>query len=564
MDLDRLVEEISNKLDIVSVVGRYVKLKKAGRNFLGLCPFHAERTPSFTVSPDKQMFYCFGCRTGGNIVTFVSKIEGLEFREALDKLATEAGIDVPEFKKGPDRSPDYELMSATQEFFRENLKHSPLPQDYLQRRGLDHDIISRFQIGFAPTDGKLLPKYLQSKGFDVERAKVLGVLSREELHSYMRARVTFPIVDNRGRFIAFGGRVLDNSEPKYLNSPATPIFEKGKNLFALNVARSHIAKLGRAIVVEGYMDAISMHKAGFPETVASLGTAFTIDQAFMLRKLGADVFLFFDGDSAGEKAAFSAIRICFQAGLVFKIVRQSVGKDPDDLARIGTDAVNSALAEAKDPVDFAIEHLQSQEDDPDSPQVVVRIAKHTLELLESSQDPLLREQYTNHVAKKFGITPSQKAISVTEKNKNKKLNIIDSRLLYENRIIRALLSDEQARSFLLPCLFPDYFIDDSCKKAFCLILENKVTFGKIAWSYILENNEESSSIFSRFAIMDEEQDIQGLIIDVKRDVAAKKQRIIRKEKADSVSLDDLAELARLQKVRHKVQEEQNDKKEQQG
>jgi len=295
-----------------------------------------------------------------------------------------------------------------------------------------------------------------------------------------------------------------------------------------------------------------------------LGTAFTVDQAFMLRKLGADVFLFFDGDSAGEKAAFSAIKICFQDGLVFKIVRQSVGKDPDDLAKIGSDAVTAALAEAKDPIDFAISYLESQEDDPASPQVRVRVAKQALELLESSQDPLLREQYTNYVAKKFGITPSQKTIGNTENNKNKKLNILASRLLYENRIIRALFSDEHARSLLLPCLFADYFVDDSCKKAFCLILENKVTFGKIAWSYVLENNEELSSIFSRFAIMDEEQDIQGLIIDVKRDVAAKKQRMIRKEKADSVSLDDLAELARLQKVRHKVQEEQNDKEERQG
>ncbi|MEZ4812365.1 MAG: DNA primase [Caldisericia bacterium] len=295
MDLDRIVEEIESRLDIATVVGRYVKLRKAGRNHVGLCPFHPEKTPSFTVSPDKGFFYCFGCKAGGNVVHFLSKIEGLSYMEALKTLAEEVGIEVDIVQKSKSSVDEYELMSRVSEYFSSQLQVNNRAKEYLKSRGIDEDLSNRFRLGYSPSSGSYLPKFLKDVDYSYELAEKLGVLGRSKdgsFYGYMRDRVIFPILDMRGRVIAFGGRTMGDENPKYLNSPATPIFDKSKTLFGSKHCQKRDPAQKRVIVSEGYMDVISMHKVGFPETVSTLGTAFTDLHAKIIRRFTHNVYLF--------------------------------------------------------------------------------------------------------------------------------------------------------------------------------------------------------------------------------------------------------------------------------
>ncbi len=568
MDLDRTVEEITNRLDILSVVGRYVRLKKAGRNYLGLCPFHAERTPSFTVSPDKQMYYCFGCKSGGNVVSFVSKLEGLSYREALEQLAREAGIDLPEFKRGPDRSSDYEILDFAQEFFEGQLPKSAVSQDYLNRRGVSKDMLRKFQIGYAPTDAGILPRLLEQKGLGLVKAQTLGVISKGSdghPYSYMRGRVTFPILDERGRVIAFGGRVLDDGEIKYLNSPNTPLFEKGKTFFAYHLARSTIAKIGRAIVVEGYMDTVSMHQAGFMETIATLGTAFTLDHAMKLRKLGADVYLFYDHDDAGSKAALSAVKTCFQAGLACKVVRQDVGKDPDDLAKQGKEAVEKTIQSALDPIEFAFSYLSSLEKEPASPVGKSRLLKALLEIVEASPDAVVKNQYKAMAAKLLGLErwllekPFDNKQKVTVKNTKSKLTISNTRLLFETRIIKAIVNDKDARGLIISKLVPEYFSDPLCKKVTSLMLANQLDFDNIKQSALNGAiDDEIMSFLAKVEIDDADEDMESFVDDVCLELDKIYLEGLKKKAEQGIlTKEEMAEYLSLQRKRTRVQKEED-------
>lgn len=555
MELDRLIEEINSKLDILNVIGRYVKLKKAGRNYLGLCPFHAEKTPSFTVSPDKGMFYCFGCHTGGNMVTFVQKADGLTFKEALVQLANEAGIEIPELRKGPDRSPDYELMETVQAFFRDNFTKNPVPFDYLERRGLTNDIITKFQIGFAPQDGHLLTTLLKSKNFDLAKANTLSVLSKKDsdYFSYMRGRITFPIYDSRGRIIAFGGRVMDDSEPKYLNSAATPIFDKGKNFFALHLAKSAIQKNGRIIIVEGYMDAVSMHQAGFSETVASLGTAFTPDHASIIRRLGADAYLFFDSDEAGKKAAISAIKICFETGLNCKVIKQDLGKDPDDLAKHGQSVVEEAIVKAKDPIEFAISYFQSLTKDPESPGSKSKIAKAAMEIANSSPDAIVKNEYLKLISDRLKLALSNLAKKIEYKPKIS-LSVVKARENFEMMILRMIITNDTARTAILPKLTMEYFDNDLCKRVAQFMLANIDNSGKMHEIAINEENAEILPIIARISVeQGEDEDIESFIEHVLLDIDDRRSIHLRNKAARGELLpDELAEYQILQRKRQKV------------
>lgn len=557
MELDRLIEEINSKLDILNVIGRYVKLKKAGRNYLGLCPFHAEKTPSFTVSPDKGMFYCFGCHTGGNMVTFVQKADGLTFKEALVQLANEADIEIPELRKGPDRSPDYELMETVQSFFRDNFTKNPVPLDYLERRGLSKDIITKFQIGFAPQDGHILASLLKSKNYDLAKAQTLSVLSKKDsdYFSYMRGRITFPIYDGRGRIIAFGGRVMDDQEPKYLNSASTPIFDKGKNFFALHLAKSSIQKNSRIIIVEGYMDAVSMHQAGFTETVASLGTAFTPDHASIIRRLGADAYLFFDSDEAGKKATISAIKICFETGLNCKVIKQDVGKDPDDLAKHGQSAVEEAIAKSYDPIDFAISYFQSQTNEPETPALKSRIAKAVIEITNSSPDSIVKSEYLKLISDRLKLPLS----NLTKKSEIKpkiSLSVVKARENFEMMILRMLIANDAARAAILPKLTVEYFDNDLCKRVAQFMFANIDNSGRIHEIAVSEENAEILPIIARISVeQGEDEDVDSFIDHVLLDIDDRRCIHLRNKAAHGELLpEELAEYQILQRKRQKVED----------
>ncbi len=364
---DELLDEIRAKTDIASVIGEYVQLKKRGANFLGLCPFHQEKTPSFTVSPDRQMFYCFGCQTGGNIFSFLMKRESLSFAEAVEQLAARAGVTLPE-RASTSESPAaraaderrkretdllYRVLDFASRYYGQVLLKSPAGEKartYLSRRGIKPESVGSFRLGYSLDSWTALVKILTAKGVDetvLERAG-LALRGREGQGHYdrFRSRLMFTISDHRGRPIGFGARALkDGDEPKYLNSPETPLFSKGRGLYALHLAAQAIRRRGLAIVVEGYMDAIACHERGFDFTVASMGTAFTPDQARLLRRLTDTVVTAFDADAAGTQATLRGLEVLTAAGFKVRVAEMPGGKDPDECLRAdgGPEAFGQAV-----------------------------------------------------------------------------------------------------------------------------------------------------------------------------------------------------------------------------
>ena len=334
---DDIIEEIISRNDIVDVISQYVTLKRSGRNFLGLCPFHKEKTPSFSVSPDKQIFHCFGCGVGGNVVHFVSKIENLNFKESLEMLADKAGMALPtsnvevDSKKQQLKEKVYKINEEVANFYHETL-YMPIAkpaQEYVKKRKLDNRTLKNFKIGYAP-NGNNLYKFLKEKGFEEEEI-LASTLVKKYNNGYVdtfRNRLMFPIMDIKNRVIAFGGRVLDSSLPKYINSPDTVVYNKGRNLYGLNVAKN--AKTDNVIMVEGYMDCISLHQRGIPNAVASLGTALTEAQGRLLRKYFEKVVISYDSDGAGQAATLRGLEILKNIGCDVRILQMEGAKDPDE------------------------------------------------------------------------------------------------------------------------------------------------------------------------------------------------------------------------------------------
>ncbi len=366
---DQLVETIRDRSDLVSVVSEYLTLKKAGQNFTGLCPFHTEKTPSFSVNPSKQFFHCFGCGVGGDVFQFVMKVEGVAFPEALRRLAGKAGVALPE--AGPDEreSPArreaaqiYELNEAAAAYFHRNLIERPegaFCRDYLKGRGITAETIKAFSVGFALPRRDDLLKQL-GKQFSRSLLEKAGLTSRREgaqgeegLFDRFRNRVLFPIRNLQGRVVGFGGRVLDDTQPKYLNSPETPVFTKGKHLFALDRAKG--AGINALIIVEGYFDVIAAHQAGIPNAVGTMGTALTQDHLRLIRRISEKVLLIFDPDEAGARAALRTAPLLIEEGISAKVISLPSGEDPDLFIRKeGKAGFLKKLEEGKTPIDFAI------------------------------------------------------------------------------------------------------------------------------------------------------------------------------------------------------------------
>ncbi len=366
-----LIDQIRDSNDIVDLISEYVPLKKRGKNFVGLCPFHSEKDPSFNVSPDKQTFYCFGCGEGGNVFSFLMKHEKLSFPEAVKLLAKRANIPLPKesFDKKREEQLDklYYANQVANQYFLKNL-YREVPgakaRRYLKRRGFDAETLKLFSIGYAPPEWEGLinharmkgiePKILSQAGLTVPRTEASGFYDR------FRDRITFPIFNLSGKIVGFGGRVLnDKDEPKYLNSPETPIYQKGKLLYGLNLSKDEVRKKRSAILVEGYIDLISLYQAGIRNVVASSGTAFTQSQARLLSRYAEKIFLFFDADSAGQSATFRSVDLLFSEGLEVLVVSLEQGGDPDSFVReSGPEAVRERIKNAKPYIDFRYESLE--------------------------------------------------------------------------------------------------------------------------------------------------------------------------------------------------------------
>ncbi|WP_294379168.1 DNA primase, partial [uncultured Clostridium sp.] len=339
---EEVIERIKQDNDIVDIISESVRLKKSGRNYIGLCPFHNDKSPSMSVSQEKQIYKCFSCGEAGNVITFVMKYKKLTFQEAAKYLADKAGIplEVGNSKESQiTKKKDllYKINTEAARYYFSNLQRNSFSKDYFLKRGIKEDVIKRFGLGYAPDGWHNLIMYLRKKGFNDNIMLEAGLISKSEksgnTYDRFRNRVMFPVFDVRGKVIGFGGRVLDDSKPKYLNSPETPVFHKGTNLYGLNFATKNKLEQDYIIIVEGYMDLISLHQHGITNTVASLGTALTVNQARLLKRYVNKVIISYDADVAGQTATLRGLEILRNAGFDVKVLKVPQGKDPDEFVR---------------------------------------------------------------------------------------------------------------------------------------------------------------------------------------------------------------------------------------
>ena len=404
------LDELTIRNPIEEVVGQYVHLKRSGGNLFGLCPFHGEKTASFSVAPDKGIYYCFGCHKGGSAINFIMEIEGLSYPDAVRFLAKRAGMEVPEDPQYQSRYKKQErlwlLHKEAARFFHSKLYGPEGAQGlaYAQKRGMPQPILTKFGIGFAPNSWDSLTSALRRKGFTDEELRDSGLVSEKQgrIYDRFRNRLMFPIIDVRGNVIGFGGRVMDDSTPKYLNSPETMIFNKRKNLFALNLAKK--SKAGQIILTEGYMDAIALHQFGFDCAVASLGTSLTQEHAALLTKYTDKVILIYDGDAAGQNATQRAIPMLEKAGLQVRVLKMKDAKDPDEfLKKYGSDRFRVLLEGSENRVEYQLQAIRAKFDLREDAQKV-DFLKEAAELLATLSSSVQREVYGTRVAEAAGIT----------------------------------------------------------------------------------------------------------------------------------------------------------------
>jgi len=423
---DSFIEELRYRSDIESVVGGYVRLKRRGKNLLGLCPFHNEKTPSFTVYPENQSFYCFGCGTGGDVITFVRKAENLDYIEAIKLLADRAGMKMPE--DGVDdhtarlKTRILELNRESARFFHQQFS-TPAGRrglDYLRARGLSDNTIRRFGLGYAPEGWDNLRNFLSAKGYTKEEMLAAAVVAQgrnNSTYDLFRGRVMFPIIDLRGAVIGFGGRAMDEKGPKYLNSPDTPVFKKSRNLFALNVAKA--TKRSQLILCEGYMDVIAVHQGGFDNAVATLGTSLTSEQARIISQYTNEVVVAYDSDGAGQAAAKRAINIFDSTGVAVKVLSITGAKDPDEfLKKYGPERFEILLSGSAGATDYNIARIK-QKFDMDTADGRVAFLKEFTTLLAEIRNPIEREVYAAREAEASGINKQAILAEVESKIKRR-------------------------------------------------------------------------------------------------------------------------------------------------
>lgn len=414
---DEVIEEVRMKNDIVDVISGYVKLQKKGANYFGLCPFHNEKSPSFSVSPGKQMYYCFGCGAGGNVLTFVMEYENYTFQEALQSLADRAGVSLPKMEYSRENREQAELRARLLEvnrvaanYFYYQLKQPQGKQGYdyfREKRQLSDETIIRFGLGYANKTSDDLYRYLREKGYEDSFLKETGLVTVEERGGRDKFwnRVMFPIMDVNNRVIGFGGRVMGDGEPKYLNSPETRLFDKSRNLYGLNYARTSREKC--MLICEGYLDVISLHQAGFSNAVASLGTAFTSQHAGILKRYTDQVILTYDSDGAGVKAALRAIPILRDAGISAKVLNMKPHKDPDEFIRnMGAQAFRERMDQARNSFLFEIDVLK-REYSMEDPEQKTKFYQETARKLLQFGEPLERENYLQAVAREHMIQENE-------------------------------------------------------------------------------------------------------------------------------------------------------------
>ena len=417
---DEIIEEVRQNNDIVDIISQYVHLTRKGRNYFGLCPFHSEKSPSFSVSPDRQIFHCFGCGVGGNVYTFLMKIEGITFKEALEQLAERANIQLPKLENNADTAKEelkakvYKVNEFTAEFYHQNLYKptAKIGQEYVKKRKMNKETLEAYRIGFSGKFDELY-KALKAQGFGEKEILESGLVNKNDNGTYIdryRNRLMFPICDVRGKVIAFGGRILDDSkikdskfpQPKYINSPENVVYSKGRHLFGLNVAKKDSAK--KLLIVEGYMDVISLHQRGITNVVGALGTALTEQQGWLLRKSTEQVILGFDADGAGQTAIARSMEILQKMGCDMRVLQIEGAKDPDEyIVKFGEGRFRLAMDNAISLVEFKVKNLKKDlnlENTGDKIKFLNEIAK----ILSKVENTMEREIYIEKIAQGYNIS----------------------------------------------------------------------------------------------------------------------------------------------------------------
>jgi DNA primase len=526
---EELVEEVRQKNDIVDVISSYVKLQRKGSSHMGLCPFHSEKSPSFSVSVSKQMYHCFGCGVGGNVFTFIMEYENYTFVEALKYLAGRVGVTLPEAEISEEARRQAGLKARLLEINKEAAKYyyfqlkSPRGQaamDYLVNRQLSEDAIKKFGLGYSNQTGDDIYRYLKHLGYDDEVLRESGLVSFDEKHKVYDKfwnRVMFPIMDANNRVIGFGGRVMGDGLPKYLNSPETKLFDKSRNLYGLNFART--SRKSNFLICEGYMDVIALHQAGFTNSVASLGTAFTGLQANLIKRYTGEVLLTYDSDSAGTKAALRAIPILKEAGLTVKVIDMKPYKDPDEFIKaLGAEAFQKRIENAKNSFLFEVE-VTERDFDMNDPEQKTKFFNETAKKMLQFTEEIERNIYIEAVSAKYeigfdnlrklvnsygarlGTGDSYKPKEHTLKDRNKNLPMEGMR--QSQRILLTWLIDD-LRLFekIKGIIAPKDFTEDLYKQAAELLFEQYEKEGKVTPAKILnhfeskEEQKEAAALFS--------------------------------------------------------------------
>lgn len=507
------LNELKYQNDIVSVVESYVSLKRSARNRLGVCPFHSEKTPSFTVFPESQSYYCFGCGAGGDVITFIRQIENLEYIEAVRFLAQRAGMSMPEDTSLDDRQARlkkriFEINKVAARFFFDTLTKSENGReglDYFAKRQMSPATIKHFGLGFAPDSWHDTVNFLKQKGFTEEEIIAAGLGARGKnggLYDVYRKRVMFPIIDLRGNVIAFGGRVLDNSKPKYINTSDTPIYKKTRNLFALNFAKN--VKDRKIILCEGYMDVIALHQAGFENAVACLGTALTDEQARLVASYADEVITCYDSDDAGQKATRRAFDIFDKIGIKVNVLNIPDAKDPDEfIKKFGAGRFKLLIDGAKSVTDFLIANVKEKYD-INVPADKVNYLKGVSQILASLPNAIERDVYMRKIANELEISVEaikvhvESLISSRKKRENKReardLSIAANKGLEkvdperarhlreakcEDEILGCLFKNPDKLEWVLSKITPDKFVTSFNKRIFEAVKEKIKQFGHI-------------------------------------------------------------------------------------
>lgn len=566
---DDIINQIRDRIDIADIVGHHVSLTRAGQNLKGLCPFHQEKSPSFTVSPSRQIFHCFGCGAGGNVFSFLTRITGASFPEVVRDLGRKVGIEVQESVGPNPQAAQFgrieQVNQAASAWFHKNLQETKAGEparNYLAERGIEPATITRFAIGVALGEWEGLIKALTQQGFTAGDLAAAGLtVAREQAgkgatgyYDRFRARVMFPIIDLRKRVVGFGGRTLGDGTPKYLNSPDTPLFKKGQTLFAFDQAREAIARTKTVIVVEGYFDAIALHQAGMTHTVATLGTALTTEHIQALRRFAANVVLLFDPDAAGVRAALRGLDLFVNSGLGVKVVTLPDGDDPDTYVRkAGAEAFARLEASAPSLLDYALEHSVKAAE-AGSLEGRIRSVDEILRILQKSEHPIEREERLRVVAERLGIN-QQRLIErypalVGEQRKPTSLPMPAStsasvptfKGVPEERDLVFLLLQGKLSPADIRRLKPELFSIPACQKLVTCALAHLGTDGRVAVRAFLDaamQDPDCEALATEFSLRDDHFDdlaehIKGCLdqLDRKRFEATMRELISRLKGAE--------------------------------